>query len=373
MKRKIRVLQVLNSLGMGGIESLAVDILQNINKDEFEVDFCIMEGKDTNRVSIVQNLGAKVYFYPKLNFKSIIQFEKWWYAFFKTHQYDIVHGHVFTSASLYLPIAKKFGMHTIVHSHNTQIATKNRGNFEVFLRKLLLIPFKYAHWIDARFACSKDAGKWLFGNKKFIVIKNSIDSQKFVFNEKIRMEYRKSLNLKDCFTIGHVGNGTEAKNHMFLLEIFKHIHQVDCNAKLLLIGKLESMEGEIRNYIRENSLEDSVIILGVRNDVNELMMAMDMFVMPSTYEGLGIVAIEAQATGLITICSKEGIPNEANITDLFHYVSLKEPIEKWAKIILQYRNTQRRNTQKDIIRSGYDIQVSIKTLETYYKNIIKGK
>lgn len=112
MEKKIRILQVLNSLGMGGIESLATDILKNINKDEFEVDFCIMEGKDTNRLYDVQNLGAKVYYYPKLNFKSIFKFKKWWRDFFKSHQYDIVHGHVFTSASLYLPIAKKFGMHT---------------------------------------------------------------------------------------------------------------------------------------------------------------------------------------------------------------------------------------------------------------------
>lgn len=370
MEKKIRILQVLNSLGMGGIESLATDILKNINKDEFEVDFCIMEGKDTNRLYDVQNLGAKVYYYPKLNFKSIFKFKKWWRDFFKSHQYDIVHGHVFTSASLYLPIAKKFGMHTIVHSHNTKIATKNKNCVDVFLRKMLLVPLKSANWIDARLACSKDAGRWLFGNKEFVVIKNAIDSNKFIYNEDIRNKYRNDLKLDNCFVVGHVGNGTEAKNHMFLLEVFKHIHQIDCNTRLLLIGKLENIEIPIRDYLKNNFLEDSVMILGVRKDVNNLMMAMDTFVFPSFYEGMPVTIVESQATGLVTLCSKEGVPEEANITGLFHYISLEESAEKWASTVMKYRTYNRRNMQMDVINAGYDISTSVKTIENYYKKLI---
>lgn len=324
---KVKVLQVLNSLGRGGIETLAVGLYDNIDREKVQCDFAIMEGKPTDHLDWVISQGAKVYVYPALTARTLFSFLDWWNKFYKEHhEYDIVHGHVFTTAAFYLPYAKKAGCYTIVHSHSTNINSAGRTKLNVFMRRLALRPLRSGKYIDEKFACSKKAGEWLFGREgKFEVIHNGVDLHPFMFSEKVRASTREKLNISnDTFVVGHVGNGVGAKNHMFLLKIFLEIHKLNPDAVLLLVGGLSRIEPELSSYINENNLGKSIKILGVRDDVPQLMMAMDVFVFPSIYEGLGIALIEAQATGLPCLVSDVN-STEAKVSTQYEALSLQKP------------------------------------------------
>lgn len=368
---KVKVLQVLNSLGRGGIETLAVGLYDNIDREKVQCDFAIMEGKPTDHLDWVISRGAKVYVYPALTARTLVSFLDWWDKFYKEHhEYDIVHGHVFTTAAFYLPYAKKAGCYTIVHSHNTDINTAGRTKLNVFMRRLALRPLRNGKYIDERFACSKEAGEWLFGREgKFEVIHNGVDLRPFMFSEKVRASAREKLNISnDTFVVGHVGNGVGAKNHMFLLKIFLEIHKLNPDAVLLLVGGLSMIEPELSGYINENNLGENIKILGVRDDVPQLMMAMDMFVFPSFFEGLGIVLIEAQATGLPCLVS-DVIPAEAKVSTQYEVLSLQKPALVWAQKTMELYgqvSDKRENAWQQAKENGYDIEDVARDMQQFY-------
>lgn len=353
-----KVLQVVNSLGMGGIEAFITNVQKHVDSSVIQFDYCTIGSKAKDRLETVRDLGSNVFYYPSLSARNYISYREWWTDFFKSHrEYIAVHGHVYTTASIYLRAAHNAGLKTVCHSHSTDVLKPSVGAAEREIRKLLLKPLKTAPWIDERLACSRDAGEWLYGkNTPFKIINNAIELNNFRFDNAVREEYRKSLGLEDNFVIGHIGNGTAAKNHEFLLRVFDAAHKKNSNVKLLLIGNLGIQEEKVREYIHTNNLDEAVLILGTRKDVPSLLSAMDVFCFPSKNEGLGIVLIEAQTEGLPCVIS-DVIPEECDIrSGLITKTPLNKDPGEWADALLSKRTAcERKSKLKEAAAAGYSI------------------
>ena len=365
MSNPIRILHVTAGMNRGGSETLMMNLYRNIDKTKVQFDFILHTQGECIFNEEIRKLGGRIYSVPRYKGFNHFKYKKAWNIIFKLHpEYKIIHAHVRSTASIFLRIAKRFGLKTISHSHSTS----SRGNrLERIVKKIIQFPIK--HIAEYFFACSESAGKWLFGNKilkqsNFKIINNAIDVEKYVYDEIKRKEVREFLGIQDKFVVGHIGYFTKPKNHIFILEVFKEIYNKNNKAVLLLIG-----DGELRSVIESKisklQLENNVILVGIRSDIPELLQAMDVFVFPSLFEGLGIVAIEAQAAGLPCIVA-DTIPQEAFVTDIIESLSLKVSPEIWANKILDYKNHKRRNTYHEIVNKGYDIKETVKWLEKFY-------
>ena len=219
-----------------------------------------------------------------------------------------------------------------------------------------------------RLACSKYAGEWMFGkNSEFKVINNAIDLSKFRFDQTVRDCIRNELGINDKFVVGHIGRFCYQKNQGFLIDIFNEITKT-ADAVLLLIGSGET-KSNIEERVKSLGLVDRVIFAGNKSNANEYYQAMDTFVFPSRYEGLGMVAIEAQTSGLPVICSTQ-VPAEVAITDLVKFCPLSASAADWAEFILGHRVSERKDTTDEIRNSGYDIATEAKKLEEFYLNLV---
>lgn len=240
-----------------------------------------------------------------------------------------------------------------IHSHSNQpIDNKIKETIFKLLRKYI------SKNTDYKIACSRTAAASMFGEAEAdnsVIAKNGIETKKFKFDNNIRFEYRNRLGIDDNFVIGHAGRFGKEKNHKFLIEIFRSIAAVDTTARLLLIGAGE-LEDEIREMVNKNNLTDKVIFAGETDKVADYMCAMDIFVLPSLFEGFPIVSMEAQATGLPCVCS-DSITSEIKLTDAVEFLPLENGAEYWAKIILSYsgRSIDRENAWENVYNSGYDI------------------
>lgn len=363
MGSPIRILQVFGGLNRGGSETAIMTIYRNIDREKVQFDFVVHTEDVGDYEDEILSLGGNIYRFPKYNLKNHYNYVKKWSNFFEEKkQYKIIHGHFFTISSVYFSVAKKYGVKCIAHSHISHI-----NGLRGILVRMFTYPLRYS--ADYLFACSEKAGLWLYGNKaikkdKFHIVNNAINASEFTFDENTRKEVRKKLDLDDKFVIGHIGRFTEQKNHTFLIEIFKEVQRENKDSVLLLIGE-GKLENEIAKKVSEYGLDKNVIFTGVRSDIPELMQGMDIFVFPSLYEGLGIVAIEAQAAGLPCIVA-DTIPDEAFITDLITRVPLKNDAKSWSKIILAKQNNIREKTYERVVQSGYDILDVARKMEKFY-------
>nr|WP_321302571.1 glycosyltransferase family 1 protein [uncultured Trichococcus sp.] len=360
--KPIRVLHVLNGLGSGGAESFIMNVYRNIDRSKVQFDFLIRSNDDNVLLGEVESLGGNVYITPKFprhifkNYKEVANF-------FKDHpEYHIVHLHA--NALMYLKpidVAKKNGVRCrIIHSHNTQTADNFLYNY-IHKWNKKYISKKATDF----FACSNLAGTWMFENE-YKLINNAIDVGKFAFDICSRNRIRKEFDIENKFVIGNVGRFTYQKNHDFLIDIFNAIHKINKNAILMLVGVGELIE-DIKLKINLLGLQNSVIFAGVRKDIPDVLCAMDVFVFPSHFEGLGITLIEAQASGLHSLTSADVVPSEAKVTELLEYIPLDTSCEEWAKAVLKYQNGYiRGNTYDQIKSAGYDIGELAKKLEDYY-------
>ena len=292
-----------------------------------------------------------------------LAFAKAFYQYLKRERIDVLHVHGSSAAILLeVVVAKCAGVKKIVtHSHSTQ---GNHNTIHKFLRPLVI------SLADVRLACGDKAGQWMYGkHKKFTVIPNCIDTSRYLFDERFRKETRRELGIEEnCIVLGHVGMFTEVKNQKFLLQLMHELlKDGKCNYKLMLIGDGDLLDNN-KTETKRLSLSNNVLFLGNRNDVPRLMMAMDIFCMPSLYEGFPITAVEAQATGLPLLMSSN-VSQEVSITDLVTLLPLDQGIEPWGKEIKQVSKIQReRNSYADRIKSaGYDIKHSAEMLERIYK------
>ena len=366
----IRVLHMIGCLEIGGSQSMIMNIYRNIDRRIIQFDFVIDKDVKSPLYKEITQLGGKIYKMPKFNGINIIEVQSSWKKFFENHpEYKILHSHVRSYASIYLPIAKKFGLKTIIHSHSTS----NGTGLASLVKRVMQFPLRYQ--ADYLFACSKEAGEWLFGKKiidhsNFIIIPNAIDTKKFKFNEEARERIRNELKINNKFVVGHIGRHASPKNPIFLLKLFAEIYKAEPNARLLQVG-----QGELTNQMKEEcdklGIADKVIFTGSRDDIPDLLSAMDVFVFPSLWEGLGMVAVEAQANGLNVIAS-DAVPPLADIgAGIFHYMSLNQSAEEWAEKILKYANNKRCEKAVEIAKNvGWDIYDTTVKLKKMYCNIL---
>lgn len=354
----LRVLHVVTYMGRGGIETMLMNYYRNIDRSKIQFDFLVHRDFRADFDDEIETLGGRIYRVPPMNPLSR-DYNKSLEQFFNTHLYRVVHCHLNYMSGVVLAKAKKAGVPVrIAHAHT---AAMNPG-WKQIVRKFL--KFLIPKTATDCFACSETAGNSVFGNHKYKMMMNAIDSTRFNYDSNVRVEQRKAFQLEDEFTIMHVGRMVYPKNHTFLLDVFSELLKYESQAKLLCAG-----DGELRRKIEQKASslpEGSVRFLGVRDDVPELLQAADVFVFPSHFEGLPVTLIEAQAAGLPCIKS-ENVTDEAVVTDLVTSLPLEDP-RAWAEAILKKRTTPRLDQTQAIIDSGYDIHAAARKLENFYLN-----
>lgn len=372
MIEPIRILRVVGKMDRGGLETIIMNSYRVIDKTKIQFDFVVHTNEKCDYDDEIQSLGGKIYRVPKYNGKNHLKYRRAWNDFFKNHkEYKIVHGHIRSTASIYLAIANKYGLTTIAHSHNIS-SGKNITAFvkNVFQKKIRKIA-------DYLFACSIPAGKWLFGknvvNKSYFkVVPNGIDVKKYAFSSTKRDVLREKLLLNDNIVVGNVGRFHSQKNHKFLISIFKEIYKQNSKAKLLLVGD-GKLRNKIEKWICDFDLSENVLLLGVRNDVPDLLQVMDIFLFPSLFEGFGNVVVEAQSSGLPCLLSNN-IPSEVKLTELVSYLDLKEKPIVWSTKVLEIlESSNRSNTEDLIFQKGFDIHPITEWYESFYVKIHNGE
>ena len=363
--KPIRVAQIIGKWLGGGVESVVMNYYRHIDRSKIQFDFICDEDSTNIPYEEIEKLGGKVILIPP--YQKIFKYHKELKKILKEGNYKIVHSHINTLSVFSLFAAKCAGVPVrIAHSHSTTNKQEKKKN----LVKKVLRPFSKVFATDYM-ACTEHAGRWLFGNKEYdngdvYLLNNAIDLDKFKYDEKLRKEKRKELNIKeDTLVIGHVGRFVEQKNHRFLIDIFNEVHKQNKNSILLLIGQGPLME-EMKEKVDSLGISNSVKFLGQREDVSELYNAMDLFLFPSLYEGLGMVLIEAQANGLPCIASTE-VPKIADISNNVQFYNLNDSIDIWLK---NYDIKRFKFMRKNCI---YDIKKEAEKLEKYYAKIGRCK
>lgn len=368
----IRIAQIIGKWVGGGVEAVVMNYYRHIDHEKIQFDFICDEDSTNIPYEEIKSLGGKVIIIPP--YQKINKYVKELTKVLKEGNYKIVHSHINALSVFSLYCAKKAGVPVrIAHSHSTT----NKVEWKKNMLKQCLKPFSKLYATDY-FACTEHAGRWLFGNKEYdkgnvYVLNNAIDLDKFKYDEKIRKEKRKELGIKDNqLVIGHIGRFVAQKNHTFLIDIFNEIHKKNKNSILILAGQGPLMD-EIKSKVNNLGLTNNVKFLGQRNDANELYQAFDIFLLPSIYEGLGLVLIEAQCAGNLCFASTE-VPKIAKTTDNLEFIPLSASPEDWAtEILTNIENHQRKVHINEIKKSGYDIKEEAKKLEKKYKVYLDRK
>lgn len=353
----------------GGVEAVVMNYYRCIDKTKYQFDFLCDSDSTNIPYDEIEQLGGRVILIPP--YQQIFKYEKELIKIFKKNNYKIVHSHINTLSIFPLRAAKKAGVPIrIAHSHSTTNKAEKKKN----MMKMALRPFskKYAtHY----FCCSELAGRWLFSDKTYdsgnvFLLNNAINLDKFKYDKKIRDEKRKELELADnVLAVGHIGRFVAQKNHIFLIDIFNEIHKKNDNAILLLAGQ-GPLQEEIKNKVHELGLESKVKFLGQINDTYKLYQALDIFILPSLYEGLPVVGVEAQATGLLCELSND-MTKETKVLDTTRFISLNTSAEEWATIILDdYSKFKRHDTTSEITKNNFNIKNETSKLENEYSELL---
>lgn len=372
MKNKVKVLLFVDRMRHGGIQQFLVENVKHMDKTKVDIDVLTLDDGETYPLEkAIQDAGATYYKLKGIWINKPTDYFKYAKAidkFFTIHNdYKVIHMNASSKNFILLKYAKKHHIPVrIAHSHNIDFQTKNP--IKKLIGNLLKIPMK--KYATDYFACSYLAGEWLFGKKnvengKVKVIHNAVDYKNFKYDEKIRKEMRQKFNITENeILFGHVGRFTNQKNHTFLADIFNEIHKQNKHTKLIMVG-IGEKEQEIKDKVKALNLEDCVIFAGFRKDVNKIMQAMDVFLLPSLYEGLPVVGVEAQAAGLPCFTSKDVVTKEVQITKAMNFISLDKSAKEWANIILG-SDLSRKDTKKELKEAGYFIEDSARELVDFY-------
>ena len=370
MQEPLRILHVVTSMNRAGLETMLMNYYRAIDRSKIQFDFLVHRDKEGDYDNEIKPMGGRIYHLPSISFAHLIDYNKKACDFFVNHpEYSIVHSHLDSLSALPLAAAKKANISTrIAHSHTS--------NFDSGLKKPIrnmtkrLIP-KYA---TDFFGCSDEAIEFMFGKraaKNGIVINNAIDTSKFTFNKKTRKKIRKEFSLSDSnFVIGHVGRFNYPKNHEFIVSVFNELLKEEPSAKLILVGDGEN-KSTIEKQISDLGISKSVIMTGIRNDIHDIMQAMDVFLMPSRYEGLPVVSIEAQASGLPCVFS-DVVTAGLDITGNCRFISLKLNAKEWAEVILDFKGYTRCDTSRNIEIAGYNSHSEASKLKDYYTDRVSS-
>ncbi len=360
MNEPIRVAQIIGAAYDGGVESVIMNYYKYIDRSKVQFDFLVeSESKIINKEEI-EKMGGRVIIIP--SYKKLFAYNKTLKKLFKENNYNIVHSNMNTLSVFPLRVAKKCGIKIrIAHSHSTS----NKKELKRNILKNILRPFAKVY-ATHYFACSELAGRYLFGNKtynkgKVILIKNGVEIERFLFDLESREKVREKLNIKNKFVIGHIGRFVVTKNHDFLLEAYNELCKKRSDTILLLVGTGPLID-KIKEKVSKYSLEEKVIFVGTTKNPEEYYNAMDLFAFPSLYEGLGMVAVEAQINGLPCIASIN-VPKEAKVLENCERLFLNK--DEWVKKFLECKTRIEVNTE-DFAKKGYSIENEAKKLLNKY-------
>lgn len=360
-----RILHVIEGMNAGGMETLIMNYYRKIDKNKYQFDFLINKKEKVFYEDEIKSLGGKIYrnVLPKEN---IIKNRKELNDLFKNNKYDVVHCHQGITYYYPLKMAKKYNVkNRIIHNHGIN------HNFlkYLYLYNQLWAKKRISYLGNNYIACSKEVldhifTKKIINKKNYTILPNAIDIKNFKFDNKKREKIRKEFNLGEELTFIHVGTFTTPKNHEFIIDLINEYNKINANFKLLLVG-----EGPLKENIKEKvnklNLNDKVIFTGIRNDIPSLLSAADIMLFPSLYESFGIAALESQASGLLTIIS-DNFPNDILLTDIIKSIPLN--IDKW---INEINNADLKNKREkyniELLKTNYDINNSLKTLEKLYE------
>lgn len=363
----IRVIHVVRTMNIGGLENVVRNILLTSNREEISCDCLICEQESTAYEDELKANGIEIY---KIHApeKSKVKFYKELKGFFETHkQYDIVHAHMAFSNGVIAFAARSAGIKCVIsHSHGVQLPSEGsfiRKPYESLMRIWMR---KYStRWM----ACSKEAGEYLFGsscfNKKGDIILNGIDIEKYQFDEKIRSDVREKMGIQNNKVLGTVGSIVPAKNQIQIIKILKAIK--DSKYKLIIVGDGPE-KSKLTEYAAENGLLKQIFITGKQRDIVPYLNAMDVFVFPSISEGFGIAFIEAQANGLPCVISDK-IQSEAKIASNIYTVSLDDPLDRWVNKVETAIQNGRENNLDSLQKCGMDTKTNCEKIFSIYRDI----
>lgn len=350
-----RLLCILSGMNAGGAETFLMKIYRNIDRSQYQLDFCINVMEKCFYEDEILSMGGKIYRIPSKS-ENLKEFRNQLAEIIKKYKYD--HVLRITSSGMGfmdLKIAKKAGAQVCcVRSSNASDGSSLKSKIMHKMGRIM-----YQKYVDVAFAPSDLAAAYTFGKRVYrggrvAILHNAVDLGIFYFDAVERDKIRRELGISDNMTVlGHVGRFAEQKNHMFLADIFKYVHDSDPNTVLLLVGN-GPLKEQFENKIKELHLEDSVIFAGIRSDIPKMLSAMDIFVFPSFYEGMPNAVIEAQAIGLPCVIA-DTITKEADITGLVEYASLDLDAKIWAKLVLSKFSIPRNDTKDAFYHHRYDI------------------
>lgn len=351
-EQPVRVLHCVAGLGRGGYETFIMNVYRKIDRTKVQFDFLYsFDGVFTEEV---KRLGGRLYQIPFITQKGPFAYRKNVMKFLRAHpEYRIVHSHMDKFSGEIMRCAKKCGVPVrIAHSHST----KNEGGW-----LFQLVKNYYGKKIlpncTHKFACSRQAGEWLFAGDtdRIAVVKNGVDTARFCPADSRE---------KDLFTVVNVGRFVEAKNHGFLVDVFAAVHRMDGSARLILAGT-GALQQQVKEKVAALGLDEWVAFLGDCSDVPGLLAKADVLCMPSLFEGLPVSLIETQAAGVPCVIS-DRIPAEVDITGEVEFLSLDDSPETWARSLLKYKGTDKKNNKQKVVESGYDIASTAAFLQGFY-------
>ena len=350
-----------------GILSCITDYMAAMDKTDLDIRVLATNNAEDVAVQKVEKSGCKILSIPYRK-TNIVKYFFLLFRYLVKERIDIVHVHGSSAImSVELVAAMLAGCKVrIAHSHNT---TCEHQEVDKLLRPIFNMAYTEA------FACGFEAGKWMFGNREFVIIPNGRDIKKYEYNAQNRNNYRKKLKIpSDALVVGHVGRFNVQKNHKYLLRVFEELYKNDRNAYLILVGTGEKI-GEIKNLVKKSMIRDNVIFTGVIDNVADYLSAFDVMVLPSLYEGLPMVVIEWQIAGLPCIVS-DTVTKECAITPLVKFKSLEESPENWARnimdISLQDRERNKEMVFSSVRKAGYDIKLGARKLRDRYIELGKS-
>ena len=371
-KESVRVLQIIGIVCGGGVEAVIMNYYRHIDRSKIQFDFVVDGYEKTILDDEIESLGGKVYHVEPYK-KNIFRYMSQIYHIVHDNHYDIVHSNMNTLSVFSLFPAWLAGAHQrILHNHST--AVRSEGMRSVM--KMILRPFAPL-FANCYAACSRLAGNWMYGKKmmecgKVTIINNAVDLEEYAFSQELREKYRQELNIPaDAFVVGHVGRFMYQKNHAFLIDVFREITRQNPKAILMLVGDGE-LRPEIEQKVASYNLTDKARFLGLRNDVKKLYNCMDVFVLPSWYEGLPVVSVEAQANGLNCFFSNN-VTSESDLTKSVKFLSLELGADTWAKQILAVLPYRNNSARLEMSATGFDIDCAAQNLCSWYMSMNKRK
>lgn len=374
MADPIRILHVLGNTQLGGAESRIMDLYRHLDRNRVQFDFLVHTSREGYFDKEIYELGGQIYRVPRFRVYNYFFYKKAMKDFFAVHHdYKAVQGHITSTASVYLPLAKKAGIPiTIAHARSAGVDKGIKGILTRWMRR------KLSHKADYLFTCSELAGISVFGEKavregKTIFIPNAIDCERFSYDEEVRKEMRAELGLSEKYVIGHVGRFHYSKNHEYLLHVFACLcariqnigRKTNRDYALILLGEGSGMDAA-KSLAEELGIGNRVYFLGNHGDIYQYYQAMDYFVYPSRFEGLPGTVVEAQTAGLKCVMS-DTICKEVQVTELVKAKSIQENPDVWAAYIEQTADYQRRSYLQEMRQAGFDVCEQAEEMMIFYE------